>query len=222
MYTALNITQAILYAIAAIAFWFIGYKFYKAGDVGTKLFGIGLIAMGIVEFCALGVTMLWQFFSINFKSLEYLVYIFAIILFFASAAGSLKPKTRKLSWAFLIIISILVAGLYLINPTLSGPGVYSARYVLSFDNPTTVNVFALVVALSFGLATLIISSKLVDKTVKTIVEAGLLVVIIGLVLNILSYSDTTKLIANIAAELALIVIFITCLLSKIKLKKSSS
>lgn len=221
MYTSLNIIQAILFGIAAIAFCFIGYKFYSTKDSGFKLFGIGLIAMGLVEFCALGVTLLWQFMSINFKSLEYLVYIFAIILFFASAAGSLKPKNRKLTWVFLMIISIIIAGLYLINPVLSGPGVYSARYVLSFDNPTTINVFALIVALSFGLATLTASSKLADSTTRTFIEMGFLVVIAGLVLNILSYSDNTKLIASIAGELALIVILAVLIRSELKLKKHS-
>lgn len=204
MYTSLNITQAVLYSVATIAFCFIGFKFYKAGETVNKIFGLGLIAMGVVEFCALGVTLLWQFLSVNFKSLEYLVYILAIILFFASSATSLRPKSRKLIWSFLIIFSVLVLGLYLINPILSGPGVYSARYVLSFDNPTTLNVFALIVALSFGLGTLVSTSRIKNKQLKSILEIGFLIVIVGLTLNIISYSDTTKLIANIAAEISLI------------------
>ena len=219
MYTAVNIIQALMYLVATISFCVIAYKFYKIDNLGFKLFSVGLALMAVVKFCALGVTMLWQFLSINFKSLEYLVYIFAIILFFASAATALKPKSSRLILVFLGIISILVAGLYIINPTLSGAGVYQARYVLSVDNPTTLNLFAMIVALSFGLATLVNTTKISNKTTKTVTEIGFLVIIIAQVLNILSYSDTLKFVSSIIGETALVVLAITAVTTAIKIKK---
>lgn len=204
MYTTTNLVQALMYTISLVGFVFLGYKFYKYKESGMKLFGAGLFAMGIVQFCALGVTLLWQFLLVDFKSLEYLVYILAILFFFAASAFALRPKTRKLFLVFILIISIMAIGLYIINPTLSGPAVYQARYVLSFDNPTTINVFGMMVALAFGLATLISTQKIQNKLVRQSCEAGFLVVIVGLVLNILSYSDTTKLLAGIAVDLALL------------------
>jgi hypothetical protein len=208
-----------MYLVATISFCVIAYKFYKIDNLGFKLFSVGLALMAVVKFCALGVTMLWQFLSINFKSLEYLVYIFAIILFFASAATALKPKSSRLILVFLGIISILVAGLYIINPTLSGAGVYQARYVLSVDNPTTLNLFAMIVALSFGLATLVNTTKISNKTTKTVTEIGFLVIIIAQVLNILSYSDTLKFVSSIIGETALVVLAITAVTTAIKIKK---
>ncbi len=197
-----NSTEAIYLAISSLLFIYLAYSFQLAKPKNYKLFGLGLLLLGLMKLCALGVSMLWNIAFIDFSSLEYFFYILAVLVFFAVSAEVLKPKSSKLARLFLGLMALLICALYLINPTLSGATVYEARYYLSFNNPIAVNIFSLCVASSIGLASLVVAGKLNSAPLKKITEIGFLVVIICLIINILSFNDNLRQSASLALVLS--------------------
>lgn len=197
-----NSTEAIYLGISSLLFIYLAYRFQLAKPKNYKLFGLGLLLLGLMKLCALGVSMLWNIAFIDFRSLEYFFYILAVLVFFAVSAEALQPKSSKLARLFLGLMALLICALYLINPALSGATVYEARYYLSFNNPIAVNIFSLCVASSIGLASLVVAGKLNSAPLKKITEIGFLVVIICLIINILSFNDNLRQSASLALVLS--------------------
>jgi hypothetical protein len=204
MNTTANLAQAIFIAGNMVCFAFLGYWFIKIKKPTFKLFGISMALLAVVELCVLGVNMLWNLPILDFKSLQYLVYLYAILMLFATCSSSLRSKTSYYINIFLAFAAILVTGLFFFERTLNNATAYTINYYLSFDNAATLNIFSLTVALSLGMAALEIGQNIKNKTSKLIFESSFLVITISLVLNLIIYNDTARLIASIVQLLALL------------------
>lgn len=198
MNTNTNLIQAIFITLNIVGFGYLAYKFILAKRSTTKIFGYGMALLALVEFCVLGVNMLWTISVLDFKSLQYLFYIYAILVFFATSAASLKPRTSYYINIFLAFTAILVTGLFFAERTLNNSTAYTINYYLSFDNPATLNIFSLTVALSLGMAALVVAQYFKDKSLKLALELGYLIVIISLVISLIVFSDTIRLVSSIA------------------------
>ena len=104
MGTATNSIQAIFNALNIFAFLYIGYKFFNLKQPIARLFGLAMAFLAFVELCILGVNMLWTVPFFDFKNIQYLVYIYAILCFFAASATLLKQKTRYFINIFLAFL----------------------------------------------------------------------------------------------------------------------
>ncbi len=204
MYTTINSVQAIFIGLNILFFGYIAYKFIAVKNSTYRLFGYGMVLIALVELCILGVSMLWTIPLANFKTLEYLFYTYAILVLFAVSASLLKNKTKYFLNIFLIFFALIVTGFFLVSPNLNNAASYSLNYYLSFDNPATVNIFSLALALSFGMAVLVVSRDMKEKALKYSVEGGFLVVIACLVIKLIAYSDTLRLVVNILQVLVLL------------------
>jgi hypothetical protein len=199
-----NLLLLIILVTNIVSILFLAYKFYQAKNPTFKLFAIGLALFGAVEICYLGVSMLWTVPLIDFRSAQYLFYIYAILVMFAASASVLRTRTRYFINIFLAFFAIIVTGLYLINNNFEGATIYEIRYFLSFENAATVNIFSLILALSFGMATLIVGQRIKDKLHQTVIEAGFLIVIACQVVSLLSYGDTIRFVASLLGFISLL------------------
>ena len=198
MNTNTNLIQAIFITLNIVGFGYLAYKFIPAKLSTTKIFGYGMALLALVEFCVLGVNMLWTIPVLDFKSLQYLFYLYAILVLFATSAASLKPRTSYYINIFLAFTAILVTGLFFAEKTLNNSTAYTINYYLSFDNPATLNIFSLTVALSLGMAALVVAQYFKDKSLKLALEVGYLIVIISLVISLIVFNDTIRLVSSIA------------------------
>jgi hypothetical protein len=150
--------------------------------------------------------MLWSAAFVDFKSMQYLFYIYAILMLFSVSATSLRQKTGYYLNIFLAFLALIVTGIFFINPGINNATAYTINYYLSFDNPATVNIFSLTLALSLGMAALIIGNQIKDRTLRLVTEIGFLIVIICLVMNLIVLSDSLRLVASIIQLVTLLTI----------------
>lgn len=198
MGTSANLVQAIFITLNIVGFGYLAYKFISSKSSSIKIFGYGMALLAFVEFCVLGVNMMWTIPVLDFKSLQYLFYLYAILVLFATSAASLKPRTRYYINIFLAFAAILVTGLFFAERTLNNATAYTINYYLSFDNPATLNIFSLTVALSLGMAALVVAQYFKDRSLKLALELGYLIVTISLVISLIVFNDSIRLISSIA------------------------
>ena len=206
MNTTKNILQAIFISLNLLGFAYISYRFLSVKNPTFRLFGFAMALLALLELCILGVSMLWTIPVIDFKSAQYIFYIYAILMLFGVSASTLKQKTKYFFNIFLLFAALIITGIFFINPNLNNATAYTINYYLSFDNPATVNMFSLALALSLGMAALTVGQKISDKTLRIATEAGYLVLIVCLVINLIIYSDVIRLGASILQLISILVL----------------
>lgn len=206
MYTAANIIQSIFLGVSFLVFAFLSFKLIKTDKHIFRIFGLALAFMALSELSAFMVVMLIQVPILDFGSLQYFAFTIAIIFMLATASSTLKRPIGKYASVFLALVGLFVAIAYLINPYLDGATIYSLRYLFSFQNPSTTNIFSLMVAFSFGSAVLSVASNIKDKKFRHLFELSFLFIITSLVISLLSYNDLLRIINSLVLFVALVVL----------------
>ena len=201
---------SIYFLISALLLAYLSYRFAIIKSDHFRLYGVGLGFISLAQFCALAVSMLWIVPFINPNSLYGVSLVFALLAFLSCVVSFLPEKIRKLSYIFLVFCASIVAGIYIINPILSGPTIYELRYIFSFDNSMSMNSFGLAFALAMGLATLSVAREIKNPSLRFITEFLGLIVIVCLTINMISTSNALRLTAGAVLSISLVALAVSC------------
>ena len=203
---------SIYFLVSALLLAYLSYRFAIIKSDHFRLYGVGLGFISLAQFCALAVSMLWIVPFINPNSLYGVSLVFALLAFLSSVVSFLPEKIRKLSYIFLVFCASIVAGIYIINPILSGPTIFS------FDNSMSMNSFGLAFALAMGLATLSVAREIKNPSLRFITEFLGLIVIVCLTINMISTSNALRLTAGAVLSISLVALAVSC--NRLKLSVS--
>ena len=192
MFTITNTLQASLQVIIFVLLGFIAYTYFNNKQEHAKLFGMGLILLALSYASWACSTLLWTNPFIDYKTLAYTLQLASILVFIGCAINLTAQKYHKaLNWA-LIGLSVSIGVFMIINPFLSGSFVYSLRYYLSFADSATVNVYAIIMAISLILASFSVEPKKPGVGFLNSKKSGFIILAICLAISVTSYDDTVR------------------------------
>ena len=208
MFTITNTLQASLQAIVFVLLGFIAYTYFSSKQEHGKLFGMGLLLLALSYAAWACTTLLWTNPFIDYKTLAYTLQLASILVFIGCAINLTAQKYHKvLNW-ILIGLSVAIGIFMVINPFLSGSFVYSLRYYLSFADSATVNIYAIIMAVTLILASFSVEQKKPSVGFLNSKKAGFIILAICLAISVTSYDDTLRSINAIILLIDLVVLAI--------------
>lgn len=209
MFTLTNSLQAAIQGIIFVLLGYMSYTYFSSKREHSKLFGMGLLLLALSYASWACATLLWTNPFIEYLNLSYILQIASIFVFLGCGIYLAPHKYQKILNYVLIAVAVISAGYLVINPLLNGAFIYSLRYYLSFQNQTTITVFAIIMALS-----LIFASFAVNSREKVMFELNLknvlfILLALSLALGFTAYNDTLRNINSIALLVITIILTVT-------------
>ena len=192
MFSVSPTLQAGLQGIVFVLLAFISYTYFVSKQQHAKLFGMGLLLLGLSYASWIGSTLLWTNPFVEYKSLAYIFQLASILVFIGCAINLTANRYHKVLNYILIALSVLIGVFMVVNPFLSGAFVYSLRYYLSFADSATVNVYAIIMAIALVLASFSVEPKKPQAHFLNSKKVGFIVLAICLAISITSYNDNIR------------------------------
>jgi len=192
MFSVSPTLQAGLQTIVFVLLAFISYTYFVSKQQHAKLFGMGLLLLGLSYASWIGSTLLWTNPFVEYKSLAYIFQLASILVFIGCAINLTANRYHKVLNYILIALSVLIGVFMVINPFLSGAFIYSLRYYLSFADSATVNVYAIIMAIALVLASFSVEPKKPQAHFLNSKKVGFIVLAICLAISITSYNDNIR------------------------------
>lgn len=208
MFTITNTLQASLQGIIFVLLGFIAYTYFSSKQEHGKLFGMGLLLLALSYASWACTTLLWTNPFIDYKTLAYTLQLASILVFVGCAINLTAQKYHKILTSVLIGLSAAIGIFMIINPFLSGAFIYSLRYYLSFADSATVNVYAIIMAISLILASFSVEPKKPGTHFLNSKKTGFIILSICLAISVTSYDDNIRLINAIILLIDLVILSI--------------
>jgi hypothetical protein len=192
MFSVSPTLQAGLQTIVFVLLAFISYTYFVSKQQHAKLFGMGLLLLGLSYASWIGSTLLWTNPFVEYKSLAYIFQLASILVFIGCAINLTANRYHKVLNYILIALSVLIGVFMVINPFLSGAFIYSLRYYLSFADSATLNVYAIIMAIALVLASFSVEPKKPQAHFLNSKKVGFIVLAICLAISITSYNDNIR------------------------------
>ena len=192
MFSVSPTLQAGLQTIVFVLLAFISYTYFVSKQQHAKLFGMGLLLLGLSYASWIGSTLLWTNPFVEYKSLAYIFQLASILVFIGCAINLTANRYHKVLNYILIALSVLIGVFMVINPFLSGAFIYSLRYYLSFADSSTVNLYAIIMAIALVLASFSVEPKKPQAHFLNSKKVGFIVLAICLAISITSYNDNIR------------------------------
>lgn len=192
MFSVSPTLQAALQGIVFVLLAFISYTYFVSKQQHAKLFGMGLLLLGLSYASWIGSTLLWTNPFVEYKSLAYIFQLASILVFIGCAINLTANRYHKVLNYILIALSVLIGVFMVINPFLSGAFIYSLRYYLSFADSATINVYAIIMAIALVLASFSVEPKKPQAHFLNSKKVGFIVLAICLAISITSYNDNIR------------------------------
>lgn len=193
MTSSLNALQSLVQIVVAILLLYIAYTFIVSKQEHSKLFGLGLVFLGLSFASWSANTLLWTNPFIEYKQLAYTLQIASIFTFLGCAVYLCKPRYQRVLNICLLVLASAVALFLLASPYLSGALFYSLRYYLSFADPGTIFFYAVVMSISLVLASFTVpASKAKSANMLDATRVGFIILALSLGLSLTAYDDTIR------------------------------
>ena len=187
-----NTLQAVLQFVIFMLLAFVAYTYFAGRQQHGKLFGMGLSLLALSYACWAATTLLWVNPFVEYKSLAYIFQLSSILVFAGCAINLTAQKYHKVLNYLLIGLAVVIGVFMVINPFLSGAFVYSLRYYLSFADSATVNVYAIIMAISLILAAVSVEPKKPNAHFLNSKKIGFIILAVCLAVSLTSYDDTIR------------------------------